>query len=369
MFLLMAQVISICEISDDFFNVMYNWLYWLPASLAACCTITAAGFAAISGSSTAATATIGSVSLSPMLKRKYNKKLICGVITSGGALGILIPPSLSFIVYGFVTETSIAKLFMAGILPGIVIAAFLILTSVIAATIKPSLAPKGEIPSWEKRWKSLPNAIPFLAMASLVSTFLYFGIATITEVAAAGAIGSLIIASIYRRLTFSKLKIALFRTVRTTGMIMLIVIGGMIFSFVLTSAGLPHRFAETISGLSINPWVIIISINILFLILGCLLDAICIIVLTMPFFFPILVKMGIDPIWFGVLVTINMEIGLLTPPVGLNLYVLRGIVSESEVSTYDIVMGSTYYLLILLLGLVLIMIFPQLALWLPQNVK
>lgn len=149
MFLLMAQVISICEISDDFYDAIYNWLYWLPASLAACCTITSAGFAAISGSSTAATATIGSVSLPPMLRRKYNKKLICGVITSGGALGILIPPSLTFIVYGFVTETSIPKLFIAGVLPGIVIAAFLVITSVVAAMIRPSLAPKAEKPSWK----------------------------------------------------------------------------------------------------------------------------------------------------------------------------------------------------------------------------
>jgi tripartite ATP-independent transporter DctM subunit len=161
MFLLMAQVISICKISDDFYNAIYDWLYWLPASLAACCTITSAGFAAISGSSTAATATIGSVSMPAMLRRKYNKKLICGVITSGGALGILIPPSLTFIVYGFVTETSIPKLFIAGVLPGIVIATFLVLTSIIAAKIKPSLAPKADKPTWEARWKSLPKAIPF----------------------------------------------------------------------------------------------------------------------------------------------------------------------------------------------------------------
>lgn len=367
MFLLMGQIISVCDIAEDFFKAVYKWLYWVPGSLAACSTITAAGFSAISGSSTAAAATIGSVCIPPMLKRNYNKRLACGVVTSGGALGILIPPSLAFIIYGFLTQTSIPKLFIAGILPGVLITAFMVTGSIIGAWIKPSLAPKPEKPSWAERWKALPLAIPLLLLASLVSVFLYFGIATVTEVAALGVVVALFIGIVLRRLTYTKLAKILLDTVRITGMIVMIVLGGEILSFVLTSIGIPHRLAKDISGLSIDPWVILTATSGMYLILGCFLDAICIQVVTIPFIFPVIINLGINPIWFGVIVIINMEMGLLTPPVGINLFALAGVV-DSRVSMKDIILGSLYYEAFLALGLIAVLLFPQLALWLPRNI-
>lgn len=368
MFLLMGQIISICDTAEDFYSTVNKWLYWLPGSLAVTSTITSAGFAAISGSSTASAATIGTVSVPPMLKRKYSKKLACGVVTSGGALGILIPPSLAFIVYGFLTETPVPKLFIAGIVPGIVIGFMMIIASIVGAKIKPSIAPRAEKSTWKERLRSFPKAIPLLLLASLVSTFLYLGIATVTEVAALGVISSFIVALIYRRLTILKLKVILLNTIQISGMIMMIVIGGTVFSFVLTSIGIPHKLAEDILSLSANPWCILITINILLIVLGCFLDAICIQIITMPFLFPIIMNMGFDPIWFGVIVIINMEIGLLTPPVGVNLYALAGVV-DNRVSMRDIVIGSLYFNLILVLGLIIIIIFPQLSLWLPKAIR
>jgi C4-dicarboxylate transporter DctM subunit len=367
MFLLMGQVISICDTAEDFYGAAFSWLHWLPGSLAACSTITAAGFAAISGASTASAATVGTVSIPPMLKRNYNKKLACGVVTSGGALGILIPPSLGLVIYGFLTETSVSKLFIAGIVPGLLIALLMVIASIVACMVKPSLGPRAQAPSWKERWKLVPKAIPLLVLASLVSIFLYFGIATVTEVAALGVICSFINALVWRRLTVSKLMTILLHSARTTGMIMLIAIGGISVSFILTSIGLPHRLAEDIAGLAISPWVVLIAINILYLILGCVLDPMSTTMITIPFLFPLVISLGIDPIWFGIIQTINMEIGLLTPPVGVNLYALAAVVDSRVVSMKDIIIGSLYFELILLLGLILIMIFPQLALWLPSH--
>jgi C4-dicarboxylate transporter DctM subunit len=367
MFILMGQIISVCNIAEDFYKAVYKWLYWVPGSLAACSTITAAGFSAISGSSTAAAATIGSVCIPPMLKRNYSKRLACGVVTSGGALGILIPPSLGFIIYGFLTQTSIPKLFIAGIVPGVLITAFMVAGSIIGACVRPSLAPEPEKPSWEERWKALPLATPLLVLASLVSVFLYFGIATVTEVAALGVVAALLIGFVLRRLTLAKFSKILLVTVRITGMIVLIVIGGVILSFVFTSIGIPHKLAKDLSSLSINPWVILIATNVLFLVLGCFLDAICIQVVTIPFIFPVIMNLGIDPVWFGVIVIINMEMGLLTPPVGVNLFALAGVV-DSRVSKKDIIVGSLYFEGFLALGLIATLLFPQIALWLPRNV-
>jgi C4-dicarboxylate transporter, DctM subunit len=366
MFLLMGHIISESDVAEDFYNAVYSWLYWVPGSLAACSTITAAGFSAICGSSTAAAAMIGSVSIPPMLKRNYNKRLACGVVTSGGALGILIPPSLAFIIYGFLTGTSIPGLFIAGILPGVLITALMVAGSIISVWLKPSLAPEPEKPSLAERWRTLPRAIPLLVLASFVSVFLYLGIATVTEVAALGVVVAFLIGFLLRRLTLGKLKKILLATVRTTGMIVLIVIGGVILSFVLTSIGIPHRLAKDISGLSINPWVILVAISVMFLILGCFLDAISIQVVTIPFIFPVVMNLGIDPIWFGVIVIINMEMGLLTPPVGVNLFALAGVV-DSRVSMKDIIVGSLYFEVFLALGLALTILFPQLALWLPRK--
>lgn len=368
MYILMAQTISACDLAEDFYSAVHSWLYWIPGSLAVCSTLTAAGFAAISGSSTAATVTIGSVTIPPMLKRNYNKKLACGVVTSGGALGILIPPSLAFIIYGFLTGTSIAKLFIAGIVPGIVMSFLLIMASIIACWIKPSLAPEIEKPTWKMRWTKLPAALPLVVLAGFVSSFLYLGIATVTEVAGLGVLIAFVIGLVLRRLSLGKLRKVLLASVRTTGMIMLIVIGGVILAFVFTSIGMPHKLGESLSRLSVDPLLLLIIISIIFLILGCFLDAICIQMLAIPFLFPVVTHVGIDPIWFGVIVVINMEIGLLTPPVGVNLFALAGVV-DSRISMSDIIKGSVYYDGVLALGLIVVMAFPQLSLWLPQNVK
>jgi len=363
LFILMAEVVSFSGVGDDMYTAAHNWLSWLPGGLAISSIVTCTGFAAISGSSAATAASVGLVSIPEMIKRGYNHKLAVGSIAVGGTLGILIPPSIPMIIYGVITEVSIGKLFIAGIIPGIILSFILCLAIALAVKIKPDLAPRVDAVSWSERISSLKHVWAFIVLALSIIGSIYAGIATPTESAAIGATLSIVIALIYRRLTVKAIHGALLRTVTVTGMIMFLVIGGNIFAFLLSTLSIPQYVTETITALSVSKWAIMIIINIILLIMGCLLDPMAIMVIVLPIIFPIVTQLGFDPVWFGIVVTINVEMGMITPPVGLNLFILKG--SVPGIKMNDIVGGALPFLLLLLLGLTLIMVFPPLATWLP----
>jgi C4-dicarboxylate transporter DctM subunit len=369
LFVLMAEIISSSGYGKDIYSALHKWLNWLPGSLASCTVAAAAVFAAVCGSSVATAATVGLVGIPQMLKKGYSKRLACGATAAGGGLGILIPPSLGFIIYGMVTETSIAKLFMAGFVPGIMMAVLLISAITIACAARPALAPRGdERIEWRERFRSLGSVLPIGGLIVVVLGSIYLGVATVEEAAAVGAVGSLVIAAAYRRLTWTVLQSALLTTARVTGMVFFIVFGGMLFAYLVTSLQIPQAMSKFIGSLSVNRWVILAAINVMYLILGCLFEGIAMTVITMPFIFPMITALGFDPIWFGVIMILNIEIGLLTPPVGMNLFVVRGI-APPNVAWSDIIYGSLPFVLVDVVGMIILMIFPEIALWLPSQMK
>ena len=363
LFIFMAEVVSFSGVGDDLYTAAHNWLSWLPGGLAISSIATCTGFAAISGSSPATAATVGLVSIPEMIKRGYNRKLAVGSIAVGGTLGILIPPSITMIIYGVITEVSIGKLFVAGIIPGIILSFILSIAIALAVKVKPDLAPRIQAVSWGERVSSLKHVWAFVVLALSIMGSIYAGIATPTESAAIGATLSLVIALLYRRLTVKSIHGALLRTVAVTAMIMFLVIGGSVFAFLLSTLTIPQYVTESITAMNVSRWSIMIMINFILLIMGCLLDPMAIMVIVLPIIFPIVTRLGFDPVWFGIVVTINVEMGMITPPVGLNLFILKGAVPGIDMK--DIVRGSLPFLLLLMLGLIIIMVFPSLATWLP----
>ena len=363
LFVLMAEVVSFSGVGDDLHTAAHDWLSWLPGGLAISSIATCTGFAAISGSSPATAATVGLVSIPEMIKRGYNRKLAVGSIAAGGTLGILIPPSITMIIVGIITEMSIGKLFIAGIVPGLILSLIMCIATVIAVKVKPHLAPRIEGVSWKKRFSSLKRVWPFLILAASILGTIYAGIATPTESASIGATLAIVIALFYRRLTMKALHRALTQTVGVTAMIMFLIIGGTVLAFLFSSLTIPHHVTELIVSLGASRWVIMIIINFILVVLGCILDPMGVMVISLPIIFPIITQLGFDPVWFGVIVTINVEIGMITPPVGLNLFVLKAAVPDIHMR--DIIGGSLPYVILLMLGLALIMVFPSLATWLP----
>jgi C4-dicarboxylate transporter DctM subunit len=365
LFILMAEVVSFSGVGDDMYTAAHRWLSWLPGGLAIASIATCTGFGAICGSSPATAATIGVISIPEMIKRGYSKYLATGAVAAGGTLGILIPPSITMVVYGVITQTSIGKLFMAGIIPGIVVASIMSAAIVIAVLIKPALAPPVVGVTWRQRFSALKNVWAFMVLALSIIGTIYTGIATPTESAAIGATVAIMIAFFYGRLTIRSLHAALLSSVAVTAMIMFMVIGGNTLAFLLSTLGIPQYVTELIVSLDASRWSVMILINIVLVIMGCLLDPMAIMVISLPILFPIVTKLGFDPIWFGIIITINVEIGMITPPFGLNLFILNGAVKG--ITMKDIVAGSLPFVFLLMVGLGVIMVFPELATWLPEK--
>jgi C4-dicarboxylate transporter, DctM subunit len=363
LFVLMAEILSFSGVGNDLFTAAHRWLSWLPGGLAISSIGTCTGFAAVSGSSPATAATVGMVAIPEMIKRGYNRKLAVGAIAAGGTLGILIPPSIAMIIFGIITEVSIGKLFIAGIVPGIFLAILLSAAIAIAVKVKPALAPPSDSVTWPERFSSLKKIWPFIVLSVSVIGSIYAGIATPTESAAIGVTLSIIIALIYRRLTLKALHDALRRSAAISAMIIFLVIGGSVLAFVLSFLNVPQALTNMVISMEVSRWVIMVIINIVLLVMGCLMDPMGVMVITLPIFFPIITQLGFDPVWFGIVVTVNVEIGMITPPVGLNLFVLKGVVPD--ISLKEIYSGSIYFVLILFFGLAVIMSFPALTTWLP----
>jgi C4-dicarboxylate transporter DctM subunit len=372
LFVFMGVVIANSPAGSDLYEAIHRLLYRLPGGLAMS-NIAACGlFAAMCGSSPATCAAIGTSGIPEMRKRGISDTLAAGSIVGGGTLGILIPPSIVLIVYGIATETSIGKLFIAGVVPGILIMLLFCVWAFIQSTFE---SRKGvsvsigtaETYTWSERLRFLPRALPFILLILLIIVSIYGGVATPSEAAGLGALGSVLLVLIVYRGTLNRQVIRrVYRhVINETAMIMLVAATTVFFQSVLTDLYITQRLMEVIVSIEASRWVIMGLINLLLLLLGCFLPPFAIILLVAPLLHPVIVGFGFDPVWFGVVVTINMEAGCITPPFGINLYVVKGIAPDMSIAR--IMKGALPFLLILLLGIVILCLFPELALWLPRN--
>ncbi|MGM0427470.1 MAG: TRAP transporter large permease [Thermodesulfobacteriota bacterium] len=364
LFVLMGQFAFISGISTDIYKTVYAWMGRFRGGLAMATICACAGFAAVCGSSLATGATMGMVAIPEMDKYRYNQRLSTGCVAAGGTLGILIPPSIGFVIYGILTQESIGRLFMAGIVPGILLAFLFILAIYLQCKINPEMGPRGESTTWKVKIKSLSGTWGILSLIFIVMGGLYLGVVTPTEAAGVGAFGSFIIALFKRKLSVQGLIHCLLETGKTTAMIFLIIIGANIFSSFLGLARIPMGLADFVAGLTLPTTVILIGIILIYMVMGCLMDCYAIMILTVPILFPVIEALHLDPIWFGVLMVIVLEVGLITPPVGLNVFVLKA--AAPDVPLTVIFRGILPFLAAALLSIVLLILFPQLALFLPS---
>jgi tripartite ATP-independent transporter DctM subunit len=363
-FVLLGEILLRSGMAERMYNALVLWVPWLPGGLMHSNIAACAMFAATSGSSVATAATIGTVALGEVEKRGYSERLFLGTIAAGGTLGILIPPSINMIVYGVLTETSIPKLYLAGFIPGVILASLFSLTVLIICVIRPALGGKPTETSWAQRIAALPDLLPPLIIFLAVIGSIYAGWATATESAALGVIAAIGIAAWNRRLTLRTLLNAFEGTMRTTAMIMAILLAAYFLNFVITSIGLTGQVNSFIMGLGLTKIELLIVVVIFYFILGMFMETLSMMVATVPIIAPIMFKAGYDPVWFGIVIIILMELAMITPPVGINLYVVQGLRKRGKID--DVIIGASPFVITMLLMLVILSIWPQIALWLPQ---
>lgn len=365
MFVFMGQVLFNAGIGKRLYRVAHTWLGHLPGGLAMATIVGCAGFAAISGSAIATAATIGTVSLAEMRRYKYDMALASGAVASGGTLGVLIPPSVTFIIYGILVEESIGKLFIAGILPGLLLTALFIATIFVMVRRNPKLCPSlGAKPAWAERLKSLKDVSETLGLFVLIMGGLFAGFFTPTEAAGVGACGALIITLARRQIGWQGIIQSFLEALRTSCMVLVIIAGATVFNHFLAVTKIPFVLATSIGNLPVPPMMIMIIISLMFVIGGCVVEALPLIILTVPIFFPVIQMLGFDPIWFGVMIVLLGQIGMITPPVGINVFVIAGVAKDIPIQT--IFRGVIPFVLAMLICVAILMAFPQITLFLPQ---
>ncbi len=367
LFVLMGQFAYHSGISEDLYKSAYNWVGSQPGGIALATTLACAGFAACTGSSLASAATMGTIAIPEMKKFNYSSQLATGCVAAGGTLGILIPPSVIFIVYGILTGVSIGKLFIAGILPGILICGFFLVLIYVMCRINPKLGPHGPSFSLKEKFTSLWGVWGMLALFVLIIGGIYLGIFTPSEAGAAGAFGAFLIIIAKRRLTWTTLWSAVTGTVRTTAMIFMILIGAQVFNAFLALSGIPAMIASGLGNLPISPHGILIVILLVYIPLGMMMDGLPMILLTLPTIFPIVAGLGFNPIWFGVLICVMCELANITPPMGMNLYIIKGVSETTSIG--DVIKGVVPFAIILLVCLSILVTLPQISLFLPGLMK
>jgi C4-dicarboxylate transporter DctM subunit len=365
MFILMGEVLSATGIGAALFRAAELWFRRLPGALAVATVWACAVFGSVCGSSPVTASTIGAMAVPQMMRRGYRASLALGATAAGGTLGILIPPSISMIVYGVITDTSIGHLFMAGIIPGILLATLMSVTIVVIALRYPDWAPRvAEQPSRKEKWLALGAVAPVLTLTVIVIGSIYAGAATPTEAGAVGAAGALLIALCMRRLNGTVLWISLQRTIRTTAMFLLLLTGGVFSSYLLARLGIPQAVSDAMTSLPLPPWGIMVIINLTLLVLGTFMDAGSMVVIVIPIFLKTIINLGYDPVWFGIVVTIQSEIAAISPPVGFNLFVLKSVVPN--VNMNEVSNGAMIFVIPMLAAIAILTIFPDIALFLPR---
>ncbi len=365
LFILMGQFANYSRMGIEIYRTVYRWIGFLPGGLSMATIGACASFAAISGSSLATAATFGTVALPEMKRFKYDDSLATGCVAAGGTLGILIPPSTVMIIYGILTQQPIGTLFIAGILPGLLLSGLFIVTVYLQTRFRPTLGPPGPKIAIREKIASLKDTWGILSLFLLVIGGLYTGWFTPTEAAGVGAFGAFLITVIKRRLTWNNLKASLTDTTKTTAMVFAILIGASIFGYFLTVSQIPERLSNWIVELGMNKYLVLTMTILLFIILGCFMEGLAIMILTIPVIYPMVVGMGFDPIWFGIIITLVMEMSLITPPVGVNVFIISGI--AKEVPMYTIFRGVIPFFVAMLVAIVLLVMFPQIALFLPST--
>jgi tripartite ATP-independent transporter DctM subunit len=364
LYMLMGELAFLSGLSQDAYKTVSKWLGHLPGGLAMATIGACAAFAAVQGSSTAGSVIMVSIAYPEMKSRKYANKLALACIAAGGTMGILIPPSAAFVLYGIITEQSIGKLFIAGIIPGILLTLLFWIVIYIWCKRNPALGPPGPAASWRERFISLKDLWSVVVLFGLVMGGIYFGIFNATEAAAVGVVAAFFITLVRRRLKTEGLIRSILNTLRTTGMIFTMVIGAMLFNYVLSLSGLTTALADFVTGLPVPRVGIIIAIGLLYSVLGALMDAWAMMLIVVPALLPTVVALGFDPIWFGVLTVIMMELGMISPPMAFNVFVMSGMVKEVPMT--EIFAGVWPFVLAMVVLVGLIIAFPELALYLPR---
>jgi len=365
LFILMGAFATVSGMGQDLYRTAYTWVGHRQGGLASATILSCAGFAALSGSSVAAAATMGKVALPEMERYRYDQGLATGSIAAGGTLGILIPPSTVLIVYALLTEQSVGRLFLAGFLPGLLLTVLFVATIMIVARLNPAAGPAGPRADWAERFRVLANSGALVFIVTIVIGGIYTGVFTVTEAASVGAFLTFLHALWSRRLTVSRFLAALLDTVKTTAMVFFILIGAHVFAPFLALTRIPVNLAGAIGDLAVPALAILLIIIVLYIVLGTFMEGFAMLVLTVPIVLPIVTTLGYDPIWFGIVMVVVVEMGLISPPVGMNVFVVKGV--AQHVPLGRIYRGIVPFWIAMAVCVGLLILFPQIALYLPNT--
>jgi C4-dicarboxylate transporter DctM subunit len=369
LFILTGQLAFNAGISAKLYGSAYRFLGHTKGGLAIATVSACTAFGAVCGSSAATAATMATVGLPEMKKFGYGDEMAAGSVASGGGLGMIMPPSVVLIVYGILTEQSIGKLFMAGILPALLVTVLFIITIIIWCRFAPEQGPRGESFTWMEKCRSLGGMVETLAVFALIMGGLFFGLFTPTEAAAVGVMGVLLVSVIRRQLTWEGFVDALYETLKTSCMVMMLVAGATIFGKFLAVTRIPYDIASWIGHFDLPPIIILGMVILVYFIGGCFMDSLALVMLTVPIFFPLVLSLGYDPIWFGIIIVMVTEMGVITPPVGINVYVVYGVargLPGGEIPLESIFRGIAPFMIAVLVGTIILAIFPQIILFLPD---
>lgn len=363
LFVLLGEILLRSGIADRMYAAVAAWLSWMPGGLMHANIGSSALFASMCGSSVATAATVGTTAMPQMTKYGYNPSLFLGTLAAGGTLGILIPPSINLIVYGLITNTSIPRLYLAGIIPGVLLAMTFMAVVALTCTIRPGLGGRVVVVSWSERLSLLAEFLPPLFIFIVVIGSIYVGWATATESAALGVVAALLLTVVRGRFSVAMFVNAVENTMKTTGMIMLIVVAAFFLNFVMTAVGLTSAIVGLVTAYDLPPLGLMIAVIVFYLILGAFMDEMAMMISTVPVIAPVVFAAGFDGVWFGVMLVLLMQAGMILPPVGINLFVIQGVRRTGRIS--EIAWGATPFVLAMVMMMALLIVFPQLALWLP----
>ena len=364
LFILLGEILLRAGFAERMYGAMAQWLSWLPGGLMHANIGASTLFAATSGSSVATAATVGTVAIPQIKRHGYNESLFLGSIAAGGTLGILIPPSINLVIYGVLTNSSVPKLYLAGIIPGFLLALLFMVVVGVACTVKPEWGGHRTHASWRERIAGLQHLLPPLGIFLMVVGSIYAGLATPTEAAALGVLGAIVLAAFFGKLTFQMLRDAVEGTMKSTAMIMLIVIAASFLNFIMSAIGLTDAMTQKIVGLGLSPGWMLLVVVIFYVILGCFMETLSMMIVTIPLVAPIMTQLGFDPIWLGIVIIVLVETALITPPVGLNLFVVHSLRKSGSMNA--VIVGALPFVGALFAIIALLAAFPDLALWLPR---
>jgi len=365
MFMLMGAFVTISGVSNELFRAANSFVGHLRGGLGVATVVACGGFAAICGSSVATAATFAGVAYPEMRRYGYPQSFSTGVIAAGGTLGAMLPPSTVLAVYAIITQQDIGKLFMAGILPGLLAITMYVITIAILVKLKPGLLPAGEFKPWKERFRGLKDVWAPLVLFAFVIGGLYGGLFTPTEAGGMGAGGAFLLGVLRGKLSRAQVREALLQATRTSAAVFTVLIGALLFGYFLTITQTPQKLTEFLTGLGLGPYGVLALIMVMYLVLGCLMDAMAMIILTVPIIFPVITGLGFDPIWFGIIIVMTVELGLIHPPVGMNVFVIKSVVKDVSFTT--IFKGVIPFVVTDLIRLLILIAFPVIALYLPQR--